>query len=135
MKKILAAFLLLFALTACGSSEPRHEVTEDMINYATDLMKDNEHVSDAAVSVQDDNQINLAIIAENAAISEELAKELSDSFVRALSSRAAMLTDYEAPSNESLGGLWDDYRVLVGVYDDSQNEIVLGRSTAGKIVW
>lgn len=116
---LLGILAIVLLATGCGSTAPAEvpEVTEEQKGFAIQAIMDYSLVRDAAIS-QEDETLSLVIIA-NAAINEEYAKELADSFVRLVKT----FSEDVSPGKEIGKGIYD---YLVGVYTPSEEEIVIG---------
>jgi len=163
MKKVLkillgvTAFLIVLSLFIGGPDEKKDEgqptdktVTEENVQlpeipeaamkHAYDIILGYDEVKDAHVEVnKEDKTISMAIQV-GASINEETARELADSFVRALSSGVAFYNDedeLEPPKNDYLGELYDYYNLLVVVGSSPEHTIVDGAKVreAKNISW
>lgn len=137
MKKLRICILVILALLllGCGSKTAitkLPDITDPMVDYAVDLIMEYRGVRDAAVSIKE-NTIYMVIIADYST-SKEYAKDLGDSFIRTLGSKAAMDNKgLSGPSKDSFGSLYDYYDVQVQVAGPDQKAIALGvKSRNGK---
>lgn len=142
---VLFAMLLLLLLVACSSSEETGEqnelpeISESAIEHAYDVINDYDMVKDSYIEVSKDDKKITLVIQVNAATNEEYAKDLGDSFVRALASGAATYSedDLRTPSKDDLGEIYDYYDLHVGIGSGPDNFIVQGAkvTSSPKITW
>lgn len=121
-------------------NEEMPEISEEAIEYAYDVILAYDDVKDAHVTVEEDDQAISLAIQVGAAMNEELAKELADSFVRALSTGVSIYgenAELDSPSGDDLGELYDYYNLLVVVGSSPEHTIVQGAKvkTAKNITW
>ena len=156
----IAAFFIIVSLFIGDSEDKKHdtqleekpaavesieneempEISEDAIEYAYDVILAYDDVKDAHVTVEEDDQAISLAIQVGAAMNEELAKELADSFVRALSTGVSIYSEnaeLNSPSGDDLGELYDYYNLLVVVGSSPEHTIIQGAKvkTAKNITW
>lgn len=117
-----------------SESESEPVVSETAIKMVCDTMKQHTLISDIAIKVEEEKEnINIAIIA-NAAIKPEVAKEYGEDAARML---ATFSSNPQKPTKDSLGGLYDQYNLNIGVFSTDKKTIVRGAKVTAspKISW
>ena len=128
--------LILLALLLTGCSGKRPEITQQMVDFAKDVISGYDHVIEADAVIKDD-VISLAIITSYA-ISEEYAKQLGDNFVRAMGAGAAIYNKkLNGPAADSYGGVYKHYTVHIGIYNVAEEDVAVGTMAKGasRIRW
>ncbi len=90
-------------------------------------------VYDACITVEEGkyyNKINIAIVTDKM-LSVEEAKDIADSAARNVGNCFSLSGKYEGPSQNSFGGIFDEYGLLIGVFSKSGKQIVMGAAVAG----
>lgn len=138
MKKLTVILLvILFSVltimtTGCGGGEKKvlPEISQEAIQMAIDQIVQSEYVKDAAVTIKD-KTISLAVIT-SPLVSENYAKDVGESFVRLFGSFTAVTdSELEAPTNDSYGGIYEYYNLLIYVGTGTDNIIVSGAKVTG----
>lgn len=110
-----------------------------VFDYSIMLIKENvDDVLDLAISVDEENKKCSIAIAVNEASNEEFSMDLADSVVRQIASQFAWMKNYDSPSKDKLGGIWDEYSMLICVYGSMTNNIIAQgakATTSDKISW
>jgi hypothetical protein len=117
-----------------GSSEQESEkqkiptVSEKALKHAYEIMLDYERVRDVHATIDEEKKKITLAIQVDAATGEEYAKDLADSFIRALASGCVIYgeNDLRSPTVNDLGELYDHYDLHVGVGTSGNHFIVQG---------
>jgi len=120
------------------SPDKIYPVTDEMIDFATTELKKNTEVKEAIIMPQEDT-LGIAIIVLGGT-STERAQELAEIYLKALSGIASTTYDeLKAPSRESLGELYDFYKLVITVGTSVKEEdyIATGQKALGaqSIYW
>lgn len=122
--------------TQSVSSSPVHNqsanvITDSAVSMAVSTTKMEELVNDAAISIDGDD-VSMAIVL-NSSTDNTNAKRLGENFARQLAS----FSEGAPPGNTYLGGIWDEYTLLITVTDRGGNIIVQGAKVTSSphITW
>ena len=125
-------FVLTIMTTGCGGGEKKvlPEISQEAIQMAIDQIVQSEYVKDAAVTIKD-RTISLAVVT-SPLVSKNYAKDVGESFVRLFGSFTAVTdSELEAPTNDSYGGIYEYYDLLICVGTGTDNIIVSGAKVTG----
>ena len=121
------AALTLATVTPTTEAEPtmtpqpgRPAITQAAIDEAVAFITDDPLISDAAVTL-DGGTINMALQV-NAAMTSDAARDRLDSFVRYFATQMAG-DGIDAPSGDSLGGIWEHYTLQATAGPDTETLI------------
>lgn len=126
-------FILTIITTGCGGGEKKvlPKISQEAIQMAIDQIMQSDYVKDAAITIKEET-ISLAIIV-SPLTSKNYAKDVGESFVRLFGSFTAVTdSELEAPTNDSYGGIYEYYDLLICVGTGADNIIVSG---AKRIIW
>lgn len=87
------------------------KISNEAIDYANEVISDYEEVQDSSIS-HDDGEIVLAIVV-TPSTNEETQQQLLDNFARALGSGVSIYGEYEMPTADTLGSIYDEYNLQV----------------------
>ncbi|XOQ12617.1 MAG: hypothetical protein ACFWTY_01200 [Shouchella clausii] len=87
------------------------KISNEAIDYANEVISDYEEVQDSSIS-HDDGEIVLAIVV-SPSTNEETQQQLLDNFARALGSGVSIYGEYEMPTADTLGSIYDEYNLQV----------------------
>lgn len=164
MKKALkillgvTAFLIILSLFIGGSDDKKDEnqpkdepvaaeekiqlpeISEQGIENAYNAITAHDGVRDAHIEVNKEDETISMAIQVGASMNEETAKELADSFVRALSSGVSFYSEgmeLDGPTADDLGEIYDYYNLIIVVGSSPEDTIIDGAKVkaAKKITW
>ncbi|MDO7281755.1 hypothetical protein Q5W88_01230 [Shouchella clausii] len=87
------------------------KISNEAIDYAIEIISDYEEVQDSAVT-HNDEEIVLALVV-SPSTNQETQQQLLDNFARALGSGVSIFGDYEMPTADDLGSIYDEYNLQV----------------------
>lgn len=123
--------------TATVEPEPSGPaISQAAIDEATAFMTEHTGVQDAIVAVYGDN-VTLELNVDSDT-STDVARDHMDSFVRYFAAQVALEhDDLSGPSADSLGGIWQHYRLTASVWTIDGTSIMTGvlERGGGSIAW
>lgn len=166
MKKLLAVALVLFLLVPCAVAEQVKElpqpdekgrttysgeigwlfddngdyILESLFDEAVLWIEEIPEVYDVCIVTEEGkyyNSLNIAIVC-NSRPSVSEAKEIADSAIRIIGSLFGMTDNYDGPTKDNFGTIFDDYMTLIAVFPRIGNDyIVMGAvaSSYAHITW
>ena len=135
---VVLVLILAILLSGCSGGEKKvfPNISQEAIQMAIDQIVQFEYVKDAAVTIKD-KTISLAVVT-SPLVSKNYAKDVGENFVRLFGTFTAVAdNDLEAPTNDSYGGIYEYYDLLICVGTGADNIIVSGAKVTGakRISW
>ena len=135
---VILFLILAIFLSGCSGGEKKvlPKISQEAIQMAIDQIVQFEYVKDAAVTIKD-KTISLAVVT-SPLVSKNYAKDVGENFVRLFGTFTAVAdNDLEAPTNDSYGGIYEYYDLLICVGTGADNIIVSGAKVTGakRISW
>lgn len=136
---LLVCFCVILMLILTGGCAPQEKadkpkIPEIAISEAIDILKDYTAVRDAAIDFPDDRSIHLVVLVR-IGTTANTAREMGDNFARLLSSQAAIYSkDFEGPTADRLGSLYDHYQMSVTVGTGPENIIAHGAAVGSRYI-
>lgn len=147
---IILSVMLCLCLFACGGDTDKaetpsdqaevtesaaYEVPQDCIDATIEDMKNNDYIEDVGISIKDGN-ISIAVQVPDS-IKTDYIEMAGEDTARYLASQINMKnSEYAPPGSDSIGGIYDDYTLLVTVFSSSKTINESGAATdSSKIIW
>ncbi|NLW25284.1 MAG: hypothetical protein GXY91_08655 [Clostridia bacterium] len=137
-KILVTSIFVLFLITACSANDELPEnISKVAIDKSIEIIEENELVKDAALIYRSNLNMLIFAIQTYEKINSETAKELGETFIRSFGEQIALEKNFSFPTEQSFGGIYNIYDLLIVVGTGSDDFLLKGRKYTEdlKISW